>query len=154
MIAPSKKVQTFRGRKAVEADSVDRVWNLVEDRTEFRYEINREHREIQRLTERLSPEAFKVFSDLLLLIEASFPVVDAHNRLAQDQVPAQDRVPLDLLVEAAIGGWPAFRDGGMSVADFIELLLLTEPYASAEGFRDRDAESHRIRDASRRKVLK
>ncbi len=42
IVGPSRRVHKYRGRH-VDTDSVERIWNLIEDRGTFRYEINRDH---------------------------------------------------------------------------------------------------------------
>jgi hypothetical protein len=42
IVGPSRRVHQFRGRR-LDTDKVERLWNLVDERGTFRYEINRDH---------------------------------------------------------------------------------------------------------------
>ena len=127
MTTPSTKVQRFRGRKLKSADPITRMWNHIEDRDHFRYEINRQHPDIARLEESLDPEGIQIFGDLLGLIEATFPVVDAHNRLSQDAVPIQENLDSEALLQRAIAGWEHLKSM-FTVEQYASQIAKTEPY--------------------------
>ena len=128
MTSPSHKVQRFRGRRTNGDNSVTRMWNLIEDREEFRYEINREHPEIQHLGDQLPSDKKRLLSDVLSLVEVTFPVVDSHNRLSQDRVSAQDRVDEQELLDNALDAWPKFKSMGFDVDRYVEVICSSEPF--------------------------
>lgn len=132
MTTPSQKVQRFRGRRLKADDPVTRMWNLVEDRDEFRYEINRDHPDVKGLGDALSADAQGLLGDLLAAIEATFPVVDSHNRLSQDRISAQARVSESELLEGAVDAWPKFKAMGFDFEQFIRVITSTEPYNLVE----------------------
>src|SRR5690606_36673869 len=75
MIGPSKRVQEYRGRK-VNNDEITRLWTVVVEREEqFRHEVNRDHPLIARFVETLEPEQLTNFSELLAVLEGTFPVL-------------------------------------------------------------------------------
>ena len=86
---PSQKVQEFRGRKVNQPLKVDHMWDLRINGDEFRYEINVEHPTVQVVHDRNSPRTSAEQFELVLEdIESTFPVIDAHNRMSGDTVPA------------------------------------------------------------------
>lgn len=137
MIAPSRRAQKFRGRNSKAGDPLTRVWDLVTDRDdEFRYEVNREHPLIRRMTDTLSPEQLTHMADVLELLEQSFPVVDAHNRLSEDGISRQNSSQVADLVWRAQELRIAFLDTHPEDDDFVSLLMGMEPYGSTPDFAD------------------
>jgi hypothetical protein len=135
LVAPSERVQRFRGRKLKADDSLTRVWDVVVERDkDFRYEVNRHHPLLRRFCDALEPEQLTQFAVLLDVIEQSFPVADAHNRLSDDGVSVQDRAQLDELVSRALSLRPVFLDTHPGVDDFVSMLLSMEPYGSSHDF--------------------
>ena len=81
IVRPSKATHLYRGRPVPKDDPVDRLWNLIEERGSFRYEVNREHPSLVALSEAIAPESVPVIEQVLRALESSFPVEDAYNRL-------------------------------------------------------------------------
>lgn len=130
IIQPSQRVQQYRGRPAT-SDEVVRTWNLVDDRGEFRYEINRENPLLLALDRQLDDEGRRLLSQLLRNVETLFPVEDAHNRLGGDGVHAPQRVDDNGLIEYATALWSVFRQTGESADVFVSRLRHVEPFALA-----------------------
>ena len=134
MTTPSQRVQRFRGRQVNANDPITRMWKLIEDRDEFRYEINRDHPDIERLDDLLTEDSRTLLGEVLALVEVTFPVVDSHNRLGQDRVSAQDRISENELLQNAAIAWPKFKDIGLDFEQFIQTIASTEPYNLVESF--------------------
>ena len=134
LIAPSKRVHVYRGRKESSVDTVIRAWELTVDRDAFRYEINRDHPALQGLVAAMPPSQLAAFDDVLEVLETTFPIVDAHNRLSQDEVSDQDNTTLEDAVARAIRLKSVMTDTHPGLDDFIGLLLSMEPYCSITGF--------------------
>lgn len=83
IVGPSRRVHRFRGRP-VESGNVQRLWNLIDERGTFRYEVNRDHPLISSFADSLDPQVQTSLGNLLTVIEATFPVEDAYNRLGTD----------------------------------------------------------------------
>ena len=83
IVGPSRRVHKYRGRQ-IDADEVERLWNLIEDRGTFRYEINRDHPLVVALAELLNYPGQAALTHLLRVVESTFPVEDAYNRLGSD----------------------------------------------------------------------
>jgi hypothetical protein len=101
-IEPSSQVHRFRGRKVKDLDSLTRAWDVIIDRNSFRYEVNRDHPVIKRFAGLLDSTRLERFEILLELLEQTFPVLDAHNRLGQDAAAATPVDQLDRAVAKAV----------------------------------------------------
>jgi hypothetical protein len=125
MVKPSKRVQTFRGRPV--NDPLTRVWETVEGRDGFRYKVNRSHPAVLAMQRRLDAEARASFEVLLVSLEGSFPVFDAHNRLSQDQVPAPEPEPGAAALDQARDLLAVHERLGGTVEDFVRDFAGVEP---------------------------
>jgi hypothetical protein len=132
IVRPSHRVHQYRGR-TVATDKVERLWNLIEERDTFRYEINREHPLVTHLSESLNSPAEAAFARLLRVVEATFPVEDAYNRLGSDISHTPSAVVSTELVELAKA---IYELHGESVEVLAQQLALTEPFSNV-----RDLES-------------
>jgi hypothetical protein len=124
IIRPSRRVHEYRGRRLT--DKVDRLWNLIEDRDTFRYEINREHPLVAKLSESMDHHSQTALGHLLRAIEATFPVEDAYNRLGGDNSHAPPTVEPAALVELARVFYAAQNE---SVEVLAQQLALVEPFS-------------------------
>ncbi len=124
IVGPSRRVHKYRGRR-IDTDKVERVWELIEDRDTFRYEINRDHPLVVGLSELLDYAAQAVLIQLLRVIESTFPVEDAYNRLGSDNSHTPLTVESAELVELAKAFYRS-REG--SVEELAQYLALIEPF--------------------------
>jgi hypothetical protein len=131
IVHPSQRAQLYRGRPAAASDKVVRTWNLVDERGEFRYEINRDHPLLAALDGQLEDDARRLLGELLRNIESSFPVEDAYNRLGGDNVHAPQRADEDGLRNYAAMLWSVFSKDGGSPEEFVSRLRSVEPFALA-----------------------
>lgn len=132
IVHPSQRVQRYRGRPAATSDTVIRTWNLVDERGEFRYEINRDHPLLAALDGQLDQNARQLLGEVLRNVESAFPVEDAHNRLGGDDVHVPHRADEAELVHVAAALWSVSSRIGQSVEDFITRLRAVEPFALAK----------------------
>jgi hypothetical protein len=128
IVAPSRRVHQYRGRR-LDADKVERLWNLIADRDTFRYEINREHPLVVALSESLDGRGQTALAHLLRAVEATFPVEDAYNRLGSENVHTPSTIESTELVELA----KAFYQPGIeSVEVLAQRLALIEPFSKVK----------------------
>ncbi len=123
-----RRVHKYRGRN-IDADKVQRLWNLIEDRDTFRYEINREHPLVVVLAESLDGPGLAALTHLLRAVEATFPVEDAYNRLGSDNSHTPMTVESAELVELAK---MLYESLGKSVEDLAQRLALIEPFSNVK----------------------
>jgi hypothetical protein len=133
-IAPSTRVQKFRGRREKELDHVTRMWDVVVDRSGFRYELNRDHPLARAIAVTLEPSQLASFDAFLKAVEQTFPVIDAHNRLGGDAVLADQQDSLDSAVSKAVSLRSMFADTHPDDESFVAMFESTEPYSQIEGF--------------------
>jgi hypothetical protein len=131
IVEPSRRVHLYRGRIVQEQSRTSPMWNVVDDRGTFRYEINRQHPALEMLADQMSPDDVTQMSAVLSLLESTFPVEDAYNRLGQDEShsPLQPSTPeLESLASAL---WSAHRARGGDAEQFVSAMASIEPFALA-----------------------
>ncbi|MGX5716315.1 ATP-binding protein [Arthrobacter sp. MAHUQ-56] len=126
IVAPSRRVHEYRGRQTV-SGGIHHLWDVVDDRNAFRYEINRGHPAIVALSEHIDGDGSQVLNTLLGLLEQSFPVEDVYNRLGQDAEHKPAKVVEDEVVGLAASIWSSLK-GSLSPDDFVAAMLRTEPF--------------------------
>lgn len=133
-VAPSARVQKFRGRKENDRDHLTRVWNVIVDRNSFRYEVNREHPLLQTFADTLESTAVERFEALIEALEQTFPILDAHNRLGEDGVMIEPDNRVAGAVTNAVALRPLFADTHPHDQSYISMLETLEPYNQIDGF--------------------
>ena len=124
MVGPSRRTIQFRGRR-LETDAVERLWNLVDERGTFRYEINRDHPMIVSLAESLDGPDQTALSHLLTVIEVTFPVEDAYSRLGTDNTHVPSVIEKERIADLA----RIFQTSmGVDVDVLAQRLALIEPF--------------------------
>ena len=132
IVHPSQQVQLFRGRRATQNDKIVHVWELIEDRGSFRYELNRSHPILVALDERLDDEARGLLSELVGTVETTFPVEDAYNRMGGDNIHTPQRADEDELLAYAATLWTVYKRLGHSSEQFVAQMRNVEPFANAK----------------------
>jgi len=130
ILEPSRNAFQYRGRAETDTKTV-RVWTRVEDRDGFRYEINRSHPLITAIGEQLSGTTEQALGRVLQLIEESFPIYDACNRLNRDKTPANQEVDEQQISAFARELWEIQQSGGIEPDAFVVTFQFTEPFCQA-----------------------
>ena len=128
LVSPSERAHTFRGRKPKGEDPVARIWELVEDRDAFRYELNRDHPMVQGLGAQIDERAEFFLDNLLTGIEGSFPLQDAVNRISIDHVPMKQDGSEGQWLVALSRLWETYRTFGEDVTHFVDRIVKSEPF--------------------------
>jgi len=129
LAAPSTSAVTYRGRKVKTKDPVMRVWDVIEDRDVYRYEINRNHPLFTRLQAQLEPGQIRALEDALALVEAYFPSQDLMNRFAKDHVPVIGSAEQDdTLRESLLRIWQDADGSFGTISEFVDLMTGFEPW--------------------------
>lgn len=135
MMAPSQRVQVFRGRKVAPNSNIDFMWVPLTNGDQFRYEVNPSHPAIEAFANALSADLRRQFDLVLEDLQNTFPIVDAHNRLSGDGVPQQ---PADIgLIERAIDAWSLAKEHGLDRETFIVGLSRSDPYFLVPDFENK-----------------
>ena len=130
IIEPSRNAFRYRGR-AVAEDRITRVWMLIEHRDGFRYSINRGHPLIKAIGAEVDGAVASDINRVLQLIEESFPIYDAYNRLGGDRTPTNGEPDEDQLLTYAEQAWIIQRAEGMTADEFVSQLQYAEPFCLA-----------------------
>ena len=128
MQAPSEKAHVYRGRVTKNNDPITRLWDLIEDRDSFRYQINRDHPLLEGFEGALDEQGLRNLENLILSIESSFPVQDAVNRVAKDGVPEISGDKDQLWLDALAGLWSATASMGQALSEFVDQMTKVEPF--------------------------
>lgn len=134
-VEPSQRVHTFRGRKSSSSDPIIRAWNLIEDRDKTRYQINRLHPALARLSSELAPKELGLFEAALELVESTLPLQDAFNRMSRDVQVDQDQHSQAELIESLLQLWRSNTSHG-SVDRFVDSMIRCEPFDGLSQVRD------------------
>lgn len=129
ILQPSRDAFEYRGRP-VRGDKITRVWTLLQDRDEFRYVINREHPVIKALADAGEGREADV-TRALELIEQSFPIFDAYNRLNGDDTPRTPNLAEDRILSYAEQLWDVEHASGTTAEDFISRFQYIEPFSES-----------------------
>lgn len=135
MMEPSQRAQQFRGRKVDQPTDITHMWQPLVNGDEFSYTINTDHPTIAAFVEGLSSPQQTEFARVLEDIQSTFPMVDAHNRLSGDSVPAESDD--EDLLQRAVSGWALASEQGLDPEAFISALARSEPYNVVPDFESR-----------------
>lgn len=126
MCVPSRRTQTFRGRRVEEPG---RVWQYVADRQgAFRYEINRDHPVVRALVEETDPEVSRKVLGLLGVVERTFPIHDAALRVNGDEKVDSSGPDNAELCELASSLRRVFLEIGAKNDEMLQMLRACEPF--------------------------
>ncbi len=131
IVEPSQRVHLYRGRIVQEQSRTSPMWNVVDDRGTFRYEINRQHPALEMLADQMSPYDVTQLSAVLSLLESTFPVEDAYNRLGQDESHSPIPPSAPELENLASALWKAHKSSGGDSEQFVSAMSSIEPFVLA-----------------------
>jgi hypothetical protein len=131
LLMKGRRVHTFRGRKT-ETSEVSHLWQKLKDREGFFYEINLENPLLKSVLSNLPQEKSEQLVELFEALARQFPLLDAYQEMASNNVPAQpvwgrEELRSRLIMLKKSGALPS--DAEYAVA----LLAKTEPFDSHEG---------------------
>lgn len=126
----SGNVLTFKGRKLVNS-GVNTVWQELEDREGYRYEINREHPLIKGLFDSVSGDNSKNLKSILKIIEKSFPCEILYSRYLNgnkiNSFDSDEEFEVEESLSFLLKNWAGDQ---LSKKTFIENLEIIPPYDS------------------------
>ena len=83
-VGRSERVYKYRGRN-VQTDNLVHVWNPIDDRGRFQYQINRQLPVIQMLEANLSEGGGAILEAFIKMLEDAFPYSDVYYRMAKNE---------------------------------------------------------------------
>jgi hypothetical protein len=105
------------------------LWDVVDDRTSFRYEINRNHPAVVALEGSMGSDDSALLGTLITMLEQSFPVEDVYNRLGQDAIHVPNAADDAELSTLAASLWESLS-GTLGSELFVDSMLNAEPFNS------------------------
>lgn len=126
VIAKSKRVHTFRGRRETDAEIV-RMWHKVVDRNGYRYEVNKDHPLVLALSENIDADCRVTLVRLLADLSATFPAGDLYVHAAQNNHPAETVADVDD-VRARLRGLRDTHTFSGSSGRIAKVLAAIEPF--------------------------
>ncbi|MFP7754566.1 ATP-binding protein [Thermodesulfobacteriota bacterium B35] len=125
-----KRVYRQRGQRLRERVRVP-GWTRTATSGKIKYEINQSHPLIEQVRASLPPEKQQVFSDMLFMLESSFPVELFYSDIARKpealSKPAINEDQMSLLLDQFIKN---MRASGISEDNIANRILSIEPFAS------------------------
>ena len=123
-----RRVVEYRGRASLPSH-VTPVWNRVEDRSEIRYSVNRDHPLISGVASRLGSDGAQDYEHALRVIEQCLPIVSIYTDAASNPA-TKDRARVDAgtyqgLFDTLL---EMLRSSGVSRDDALALISATEPF--------------------------
>lgn len=122
----SKRMHRFRGRSSVRSETTY-LWQVIEDRTGYRYAVNRDHPMIAGLEAQLPPEKKLLLEQMLQDLATYFPAPDLYLRMAD----SQPQIVVDVSENEVRNRLRALRDAGGMLADpdaLVPALRRMEPF--------------------------
>lgn len=83
-VGRSEHVYRYRGR-VTSHDNLQHVWNTIDDRGKFQYQINRDLPIYKMLEKTLDEQELEYLDSFIKTLEDSFPYGDVYYRLAKDE---------------------------------------------------------------------
>lgn len=83
-VGRSERVYKYRGR-STSRDNLQHIWETIDNRGKFQYQINRELPIVKKLEESLDEQALGYLDSFIKTIEDAFPYGDVYYRLAKDE---------------------------------------------------------------------
>lgn len=83
-VGRSERVYKYRGRN-VQTDNLVHVWNPIDDRGRFYYQINRQLPIIQMIEANLNEEGEAILEAFIRMLEDAFPYSDVYYRMAKNE---------------------------------------------------------------------
>lgn len=96
----SIKIENFRGRIQRDSETKQRVWEILKNRNQVNFIINKKHKLIEQIKQTVDDETWIKISDLLKAIEITIPYQDIYLGVSQNQIDKKcSEKQLDELVE-------------------------------------------------------
>jgi hypothetical protein len=128
LLSKGRRVHTFRGRK-VDHSETSHLWQKLRGREGFFYEVNLENPILKAVLSNLTQDKAEQVLGLLSLLSRQFPLLDAYQEMAGNQLPehvpwSRDELFSRLMMLKASGVLP--EDPKQTIV----LLSKTEPFDS------------------------
>ena len=121
-VGRSERVYKYRGR-SVSKDNLQHIWETIDNRGKFQYQINRELPIIKLLEESLDERALGYLDSFIKVIEDAFPYGDVYYRLAKDEnIIDQTVMDFEEVYKVAESMISAYKEMGGDISTFLNTL--------------------------------
>lgn len=121
-VGRSERVYKYRGRNAAK-DHLQHIWETIDNRGKFQYQINRELPIVKLLEESLDDRALGYLDSFIKTIEDAFPYGDVYYRLARDENAVdQTGMEFEEVYKVAKNMIAAYKEMGGDIRTFLETL--------------------------------
>lgn len=121
-VGRSERVYKYRGRNAAK-DHLQHIWETIDNRGKFQYQINRELPIVKLLEESLDDRALGYLDSFIKTIEDAFPYGDVYYRLARDENAVdQTGMEFEEVYKVAENMIAAYKEMGGDIRTFLETL--------------------------------
>lgn len=121
-VGRSERVYKYRGRSASK-DNLQHIWETIDNRGKFQYQINRELPIVKLLEESLDERALGYLDSFIKTIEDAFPYGDVYYRLAKDENAVdQTGMEFEEVYKVAESMIAAYREMGGDISTFLDTL--------------------------------
>lgn len=121
-VGRSERVYKYRGR-STSKDDLQHIWETIDNRGKFQYQINRELPIVKLLEESLDEKALGYLDSFIKTIEDAFPYGDVYYRLAKDENAVdQTGMEFEEVYRVAESMISAYREMGGDVSTFLGTL--------------------------------
>jgi hypothetical protein len=121
-VGRSERVYKYRGRN-VQTDNLIHVWNPIDDRGQFQYQINRQLPVVQLLEANLGENGGALLEAFIKMLEDAFPYSDVYYRMAKNEANvtegALDTNDVYIMAEQMVH---QIEDMGGDVAAFLQTM--------------------------------
>ena len=121
-IGRSERVYKYRGR-TTSKDNLQHVWETIDNRGKFLYQVNRELPIYKMLEASLDENSIQYLDSFIKTLEDAFPYGDVYYRLAKDENAFEEsRMDFDEVYDVAVNMIAAYKEMGGDVYMFISTL--------------------------------
>lgn len=121
-VGRSERVYKYRGRTASK-DNLQHIWETIDNRGKFQYQINREIPIVKMLEDTLDEKGLSYLDSFIKTIEDAFPYGDVYYRLAKDENAVdQSGMEFEEVYKVASNMVLACKDMGGDVKTFLDSM--------------------------------
>lgn len=121
-VGRSERVYKYRGR-STSRDNMQHIWETIDNRGKFQYQINRDLPIVKKLEESLEEQALGYFDSFIKTIEDAFPYGDVYYRLAKDEhAVGQIEMEFEEVYKVAVNMVSAYEEMGGDIQIFLDSL--------------------------------
>ncbi len=136
-VLSSESVHVFRGRKEKKKEDIEYIWERIQVRDGYQYEINRKIPQIRLLEETLNDYQIKMLDSIINVIEESFPVnslyIDvAKGTLEETKIEKIEEIWNELSIQIDY-----VKENDLSITNYCKSFMNVEPYCNYDEIRNR-----------------